>query len=128
MPIQLNHTIVAAGDKRKSAAFLAGVLGLTVGEQYGPFLPVAMANGVTLDFWDNPTEQVTPQHYAFLVEEDEFDAIVGRLRAAGVTIYADPGRRMADRTNTWDGGRGAFFADPNGHNMEILTRAYGSGS
>ncbi|MGW9212945.1 VOC family protein [Embleya sp. NPDC055664] len=124
MPVQLNHTIVVATDKRRSAAFLAHVLGLTVGAPYGPFLPVGTANGVTLDFWDAPEERVAPQHYAFLVEEAEFDAIVDRLRSAGVSVYADPDRRLAGRINTWNGGRGAFFADPDGHNMEIITRPY----
>jgi hypothetical protein len=27
-----------------------------------------------------------------------------------------------------DGGMGAYFADPSGHNLEIITRLYGSGS
>ncbi|WP_439679621.1 VOC family protein [Embleya sp. MST-111070] len=124
MPVQLNHTIVVATDKRRSAAFLAHVLGLKVGTPYGPFLPVDTANGVALDFWDAPGKQMSPQHFAFLVEEAEFDAIMDRLRHAGVTVYADPHRRLAGRINTWNGGRGAFFADPDGHNMEIITRPY----
>ncbi|MGW1991586.1 VOC family protein [Embleya sp. NPDC001921] len=128
MPVQLNHTIVTAVDSRTSAHFLADILGLAVGEPYGPFLPVETANGVTLDYLEEPGGRVSPHHYAFLVEENEFDAILARLRAAEVTIYADPWRRVADRINTWHGGRGAFFADPSGHNMEIITRPYDSGS
>jgi catechol 2,3-dioxygenase-like lactoylglutathione lyase family enzyme len=127
MPVDLNHTIVAARDKRESAEFLASVLGLEVGRPYGRFLPVETGNGVTLDFADSTAETIPPQHYAFLVSEEEFDAIMGRLHQAGITFYADPGHRRAGEINRNDGGRGAYFADPNGHSLEIITRPYGSG-
>ncbi|MDQ8704129.1 VOC family protein [Streptomyces sp. LHD-70] len=128
MTIELNHTIVAAHDKEASAAFLADLLGLAVGPQYGPFVPVQIPNGVTLDYLDTGDGPITSQHYAFLVSEDEFTEIFGRIQAAGVEYYADPGHRRVGEINHLDGGRGAYFIDPNGHNMEILTRPYGSGS
>ena len=127
MPVELNHTIVAARDKRAAAQFLADILGLTVGPPFGPFIPVQTSNGVTLDFADSGAERITPQHYAFLVSEEEFDAIFGRMKQAGITYYADPGHRRAGQINHNDGGRGTYFSDPNGHNMEIITRPYGSG-
>ncbi|MEU1255556.1 VOC family protein [Streptomyces chartreusis] len=126
MTVQLNHTIVAARDKKESATFLAGILGLEVSPQYGPFVPVEIPNGVTLDYLDSPGA-ITPQHYAFLVSEDEFDTIFGRIREAGLTYWADPYHRRPGEINRNDGGRGTYFEDPNGHNLEILTRPYGSG-
>lgn len=126
MAIELNHTIVAASDKKTAAAFLADLLGLEVGPQYGPFIPVETSNGVTLDFADRDGEIVS-QHYAFLVGEAEFDEIFARIEAAGVTYYADPGRREVNVINHNDGGRGFYFSDPNGHNLEVLTQPYGSG-
>jgi catechol 2,3-dioxygenase-like lactoylglutathione lyase family enzyme len=126
MPVQLNHTIVAARDKRAAAEFMAGILGLEVRPQFGPFLPVETSNGVTLDFWDSDAERIVSQHYAFLVTEDEFDAILGRIQQAGVPHFADPGHSRPG-INRNDGGRGTYFPDPNGHNLEILTRPYGSG-
>ena len=129
MTVQLNHTIVAAHDKRTSARFLADLLGLQVSPQYGPFIPVAIPNGVTLDYMDQPGSgfaEITPQHYAFLVSEDDFDAIFGRIREAGLTYWADPAHRREGEINTNDGGRGVYFDDPNGHVLEILTRPYGS--
>lgn len=126
MSIQLNHTIVAARDKRAAAQFLATILGLEVGAPYGPFIPVETSNGVTLDFMDT-ADRITPQHYAFLVTEEEFDAIFGRIQGAGITHYADPGHRRPGEINRNDGGRGTYFSDPNGHNLEIITRPYGSG-
>ncbi len=44
--VQLNHTAVYARDRRRSAEFLAGILGLEVGAPFGPFLPVDLGNGV----------------------------------------------------------------------------------
>jgi catechol 2,3-dioxygenase-like lactoylglutathione lyase family enzyme len=126
MTVQLNHTIVAARDKRAAAEFLATILGLEVGAQYGPFLPVEAGNEVTLDYMESDGP-IAPQHYAFLVSEDEFDAIFGRIKQAGIPYYADPGHRQVGKINHHDGGRGCYFPDPNDHNLEIITRPYGSG-
>lgn len=125
MPVELNHTIVAARDRRATADFLATILGLQVGPPFGPFLPVETSNKVTLDVMQTG-DPISPQHYAFLVSEDEFDAICGRIERAGITYYADPGHGQPRQINRNDGGRGTYFSDPNGHNLEIITRPYGS--
>ena len=128
MSVQLNHTIVAARDKEKSARFLATMLGLPVGPRFGPFIPVETGNGVTLDFVDTGDTPITAQHYAFMVSESEFDTIFDRIRQAQVAYYADPHHAQPQQINHRDGGRGVYFDDPNGHNLEILTRPYGSGA
>ena len=120
MSIELNHTIVGATDKHMSARFLAGILGLTVGADNGPFAPVPLANGVTLDYMDSA--HVAPQHYAFLVSEEEFDAAFARIRDAGLAYFADPGFQRLGEINTRWGGRGVYFRDPDGHSMEMLTK------
>lgn len=120
MSVQLNHTIVTARDKDEGARFLSDVIGVPVGERNGPFVPVTLANGVTLDYddrWD-----VAPQHYAFLVDDETFDRALAKLRSDGVTIWADPGHLQPGEINTRWGGRGFYFEDPNGHNMELMTR------
>ncbi|MER5934810.1 VOC family protein [Streptomyces sp. NPDC002054] len=122
--VQLNHTVVHAKDRQLSAEFLAAVLGLEVGAPFGPFLPVDLGNGVTLDYYQLTDEPIQSQHYAFLVPDAQFDAMIARLEAVGVTYYADPHHTEAGRTNALFGGRGAYFDDPDGHNMEILTRPY----
>ncbi len=122
MPVRLNHTIVAARDKRESAAFLADVLGLQPPTTYGPFSVVQLDNDVSLDFIDD--DEVHPRHYAFLVSEEEFDQIFGRIRARGLDHWADPFQRHPGRINTNDGGRG-YWHDPDGHVLEIITRPYG---
>ncbi|WP_405663442.1 VOC family protein [Streptomyces sp. RK9] len=127
MTIELNHTIVAATDKKASAQFLADILGLEVSPQYGPFIPVEIPNGVTLDYYEGDGGPLVPQHYAFLVSEDEFDAIFGRIKERGLTYWADPYHTQENQINTNDGGRGVYWDDPDGHKLEIITRAYGSG-
>jgi catechol 2,3-dioxygenase-like lactoylglutathione lyase family enzyme len=127
MNVQLNHTIVAAHDKKASAHFLADILGLETGPAYGPFIPVEIPNGVTLDYMETSGD-ITSQHYAFLVSEDDFDAIFGRIQDGGLAYWADPFHHRRGEINRNDGGRGAYFQDPNGHELEIITRPYGSGS
>ena len=126
MPVELNHTIVHARNNRESAEFLAMILGLEVGAEWGPFIPVATGNGVTLDFASVPAESISVQHYAFLVSEGEFDAAFERIRQAGIAYYADPHMKQPGEINHHHGGRGLYFLDPAGHGLEIITRPYGS--
>lgn len=120
MSVELNHTIVCATDREKSAEFLAGILGLRTEPVAGPFVPIRLANGVTLDYLR--VDRVTSQHYAFLVGEDDFGAAMARIERAGVTYWADPFHERAGEINSMNGGRGVYFEDPDGHNLELLTR------
>jgi catechol 2,3-dioxygenase-like lactoylglutathione lyase family enzyme len=121
---ELNHTIVATRDRWGGARFLAEVLGLPEPTALGPFAVVTVGNGVSLDFMT--TADVAPQHYAFLVDDAEFDAVVARLRERGLPTWGDPAHREPG-PNHHDGGRGLYFDSPEGHNLEIITRPYGSG-
>src|SRR3954447_858471 len=102
MSVELNHTIVPARDKRAAAAFIAEILDLEVGEPVGPFVPVQLGNGVTLDYMNH--ERVSSQHYAFLVDDALFDSARKRLLDRGVQTWADPDHHEPDAINTrWDG-------------------------
>jgi catechol 2,3-dioxygenase-like lactoylglutathione lyase family enzyme len=125
--VQLNHTIVSARDSGASAAFLAEILGLAAPSRFGPFVMVETDNGVSLDFADSGGD-ITPQHYAFLIGEEDFDPIFGRIQERGLSYWADPFQSRPGEINHGSGGRGVYFEDPNGHLLEILTRPYGSGS
>ena len=127
MAVELNHTIVASTDSEASATFVAEILGLPEPSSFGPFITVQTDNGVTLDFLDD-AGPITPQHYAFLISEEEFDQIFGRIQQRGVAHWADPAQRRAGQINTNDGGRGVYFEAPDGHLLEIITRPYGSGA
>lgn len=121
MAVLLNHTIVPVEDKKRDSEFIAEILGLEPPTPLGPFMCVETANGVSLDYDDRWT--VTSHHYAFLISEEEFDAVFDRVRDRGLTYWADPGHQRPNEIN--DNGRGFYFEDPSGHNMEVLTRPYG---
>lgn len=124
--VRLNHTIVAARDKDTAALFLTEILDLPAPSLLGPFAVVRVNDDTSLDYIDAEGE-IASQHYAFLVSELEFDEIFERIRERRLSYWADPGRHERDQINTWDGGRGLYFDDPNGHLLEIITRPYGSG-
>lgn len=122
MTAALNHTIVYARDRDASAQFIAELLGVAVAEPLGSFRPVPLGNGVTLDYMQRSGE-VTAQHYAFVVDDETFDTARADLDRQGITIFADPGHQQPGEINTRWGGRGMYFDDPNGHNMELMTSA-----
>ncbi|MGH8511842.1 MAG: VOC family protein [Gammaproteobacteria bacterium] len=123
--MQLNHTIVWCRDRQNSATFLTEVLGLPGPTRFGPFLVVQLSNGVSLDFHEIDGE-ISSQHYAFLISEDDFDRVFARIRGRGLQHWADPGKHRADEINRNGGGRGVYFEDPDGHLLEVITRPYGS--
>ncbi len=129
MTVTLNHTIVWCRDNKVSARYLTELLGLEEAKPFGPFMVVEMANGVSLDYHEfyDPNSEILSQHYAFLVTEDDFDEIFGRIQLRGQDHWADPGRNAKGEINHNDGGRGVYFQDPDGHVLEIFTRPYGSG-
>ncbi|MCL8015145.1 VOC family protein [Streptomyces sp. AS02] len=125
MSVELNHTIIHARDNRESAEFLTDLLGLEITAEWGPFIAVALSNGVTLDFATIPADRIALQHYAFLISEEEFDAAYAQIRERGIEHYADPQRQHPGTINHNDGGRGVYFMDPAGHAMELITVPYG---
>ena len=66
--------------------------------------------------------EIKPQHYAFLISEDDFDEIFGRIRDRELSYWANPGQKQSGEINHHDGGRGVYFEDLNGHLLEIITR------
>jgi hypothetical protein len=125
MTIELNHTLVHVRDLWRSAHEVGGVLGLPEPTSYGPFAVLRLDNGASLDFLEDSGD-IAPQHYAFLVGEDDFDAIWGRIRDQGRQFWADPFKQHPGAINHGDGGRGLYWEGPDGHWLEIITRPYGS--
>src|SRR5215211_3545519 len=110
MTITFNHTIVAAYDKKRSATFLTELFDLPSPTPFAQFMMVTLANDVSLDYADVPEgEEVRSQHYAFLVSEEEFDDIYGRIKQWGLDHWADPAASRPGEINHNDGGRGVYF-------------------
>lgn len=125
MAVTLNHTIVVARDKRATATFMTELLGLAPHRMLGQFAVVQVGD-TSLDYVETD-DDIAQRHFAFQVNDAEFDAIFERIAARRLTYWADPFRRQPGEINYRDDGRGLYFDDPNGHLLEILTRPYGSG-
>src|SRR5262245_33668277 len=105
MAIHFNHTILSARDSEASATFLAEILGLPAPRKWGPFYVVTTANGANLDYMKVDGD-ITPQHYAFLTSESEFDEIFARIRERQLSYWADPALAQPGKINHHDDGRG----------------------
>ncbi len=124
MTIQLDHFIVPCRNQIASAKRLAELLGVKWAEKgAGPFSPVYVNDGLTLDFIQ--TDGAFPiHHYCFRVSEAEFDAILGRIKAAGIPYRSQPHGPADMKINTDHGGRIVYWDEPDGHYWEILTVSY----
>jgi catechol 2,3-dioxygenase-like lactoylglutathione lyase family enzyme len=118
MTIVLNHTIVPARDKAAAASFFARLFGLKT-EPAGYFAPVRLNEQTTLLFENDSSFE--SHHYAFHVSDAEFDAIFGRVKEAGLAYGSGPGSLDDGKLNDWNGGRGVYFKDPEGHVLELMT-------
>ena len=128
MTIHLDHTIVPAKDKTASAEFFAEIFGLAV--KRGHFAEVQVNEHLTFAFADEPELWGGPgfdprtgqsHHYAFHVNDAEFDAIFGRVKAKGLAYGSGPFNRTDGKIYTRRGGRGFYFEDLNGHLLEVMT-------
>lgn len=120
MSIVLNHTIVPTHDKNSAATFFAELMGLAVSPPAGPFVPVRVNGDLTLDFDDRG--RVEPGHYAFLIDGDTFDAVLGRLAKWPAVEYGSGPEHGWDRQiNHLAGGRGVYVHAPDGHSYELFT-------
>ena len=124
MTIHLDHTIVPSRTKVASAKRLAELLGVGWSDKaLGPFAPVFVNDGLTLDFIDTD-EDFPIYHFCFRVTEDEFDAILGRIQAAGIPYRSAVRGPMDMQINTEYGGRMIYWNVPDGHQWEMLTVSY----
>jgi catechol 2,3-dioxygenase-like lactoylglutathione lyase family enzyme len=125
MPIALDHMIVPARNRVAAARQLAELLGVAWAERaaIGPFSPVYVSASLTLDFDDWP-EPLPSQHYCFRVSEEDFDAILARIQAAGLAFRSTPGGGDDGKINHAFGGRLVYWREPDGHVWEILTVSY----
>jgi len=124
MTIHLDHTIVPSRSKIASAKLLAELLGVPWAETgAGPFAPVYVNDGLTLDFIDTD-EDFPVYHFCFRVSEEEFDSVLGRITAAGIK-YRSMVRGPEDmQVYTELGGRIVYWNEPDGHQWEMLTVSY----
>jgi catechol 2,3-dioxygenase-like lactoylglutathione lyase family enzyme len=127
MAITLNHTIVSTQDKQLSADFYCRIFGFENLGPFASFIVVRVNDSLTLDFADfvnTKHSKIISQHYAFKVSESEFDQIMGRIEQENLVYGSGPDQLDDQRINHHYGGRGAYFRDPAGHILEIMTTDY----
>lgn len=124
MTIHLDHTIVPARDASAAARQLAELLDVPWGRAAaGPFIAVYVNDGLTLDFI--ASDQDFPvYHFCFRVGDADFDAILARIRAAGLPWRSEVRGPIDRRVGTYGGGRNIYWNQPEGHQWEILTVSY----
>ena len=124
MSISLDHIIVPSSNRNASAKQLAELLDVPwEPARVGPFTAVYVNDGLTLDF-DERSDSIPLNHYCFRVSEEEFDAIFGRIRAAGIDYRSTPIGAVDMQIGHHLGGRLVYWDKPDGHVWEILTVSY----
>lgn len=122
MTIHLDHTIVPSRNKTASAKLLAELLGVPWAQAgIGPFTAVYVNDGLTLDFIETD-EDFPVYHFCFRVGQEEFNAILARIKAAGIQ-YRSMVRGPVDMQINPEFGN-IYWNEPDGHQWEILTVSY----
>ncbi|MDP3843509.1 MAG: VOC family protein [Oxalobacteraceae bacterium] len=122
MTIHLDHTIVPSRNKTASAKLLAELLGVPWAQAgIGPFTAVYVNDGLTLDFIETD-EDFPVYHFCFRVGQEEFNAILARIKAAGIN-YRSTVRGPVDMQINPEFGN-IYWNEPDGHQWEILTVSY----
>ncbi|WP_332855564.1 VOC family protein [Duganella sp. S19_KUP01_CR8] len=124
MTIHLDHLLVPVRDKLAAAKQLAELLDVPWSPTgVGPFAPVFVNDGLTIDF-DQWPEPIPLQHYCFRVDQAEFDAILGRIKAAGIPYRSSVRAEVDHQVGSYNGGSIVYWNEPDGHQWEILTVSY----
>jgi catechol 2,3-dioxygenase-like lactoylglutathione lyase family enzyme len=127
MTVSVDHLLVSVRDKDAGARWLADLLGTEVldrsaGAPPGRFA-VVRAGQTNIGFHGGGGR--THLHLAFLLDDDRFDAVLGRVKERSIVFWADPMRTRIGELNDYEGGRGFYVEDPDGHSWEFLTRTVG---
>jgi len=124
MTIELDHIIVPSKDAPAAAKQLGELLGVAWSATgAGPFSPVYVNAGLTLDI--QTTDEAFPIHHVcFRVDDATFDAVLARIKAAGLAYRSGPHGPMDMRVGEIMGGRNVYWTAPDGHYWELLTVSY----
>ncbi len=122
MEITLNHTIIPSKNNVESARFYERIFGFHFVKEWSHFAVVQVNSTLTLDF--DTQKSFSLLHYAFKVSDEQFDEILERIKNEGISFGSGPRSRDNGQFNTDYDGRGAYFEDPSGHVLEIITKDY----
>ncbi|MFS8049651.1 VOC family protein [Rhizobium sp. BR 314] len=118
MDLELNHAIVHCTDKAAAARFFADLIDAAPMRVSGPFAAVRVNDRLTFDFYDKGAFAFG--HFAFLVSDRDFDAVLRRARADALLFGSGPFARD-QAINHLNGGRGVYVWDDDGNSYEFFT-------
>lgn len=124
MSIHLDHLMVPSRNKIASAKLLAELLGVPWSEiSIGPFSAVYVNDELTFDFdeWPDPIPKI---HYCFRVSQDDFNAILERIKTAGIAYRSNVHGPVDYQVSDYLGGSIVYWNEPDGHQWEMLTVSY----
>ena len=138
MPLELDHAIVPSRDRAAAARLLASLLDVPWAAQgpVGPFSPVYVTDGLTLDFDQYEPGAALPRlHFCFRVDDARFDAILSRtthdlcgrkqaVGGGGMAVQIAGGATECRPAEDHGFMYGHGFTDLDGHVWEVLTRSY----
>ena len=78
-----------------------------------------------MDFHDSDDPRST--HYAFLTSDEEFDAVLQRVKDEGMSFGSGPGSRTDGESNRAHQGREFYFECENGYVWEVIAYRYVTG-
>src|SRR5258708_4950798 len=112
MTIHLDHFTVPCHNRAASAKRLAELLGVPWAETgVGPFSPVYVNDRLPLDF-DETSEPYPILHFCFRVEPEAFDAVLERIRTAGIKYRSAVHGPVDRKIDTQHGGRIVYWNEP----------------
>jgi catechol 2,3-dioxygenase-like lactoylglutathione lyase family enzyme len=120
MAPRIDHLAIPARRAETAAHELAALLGVSGVEPDGPDDDMFRVDldGSAIQFAD--ADEVPAHHVAFRVDEDDFAAVVERLRNGGVAFGNEPADPANGRTEDFLGGAGrVYFVSGDGHLFEV---------
>ena len=97
---------------------IARIFGPEYNGTWGHFAPVKVNDVLTLDFDDS--DDPRSNHYAFLASDEEFDAVLQRVKDEGMSFGSGPGSRTDGESNHAGRGRGFYFERENGYVWDVV--------
>ena len=129
MTVQLHHAPVPSKDPEASAEWFARVM-----NKPREGNAVRLNDLQVLEFVPHGPHsgQGGERHFCFRVGNQQFDELLERVRAEGITIRSDPGGPLHPESatkpmgviNYYHYGRGFYFSSPDGHGFEAITMPY----
>jgi hypothetical protein len=136
MDITLDHLIVPAHDRVRTAGLLARIFDVPWNEDVALDVPwrtaptarrfstVFVNEQLTLEI-DETEGAIRPGHFCFRISEDMLNQIAQRLHFLGITYRSTPlGTPDGQMYRLDNGGCGFYWSEPDGHVWEVLTASY----